>query len=310
MNTIVTLTMNPAVDKSARVERVRSNDKLRSTHVRRDAGGGGINVSRVLVRLGSPTRAIYTCGGIEGELLTGLLEEERIDALPIRINGAVRENLTVVEESTGDQYRFGMPGPDVSSAELDAVEVAVRTAVEPGAFFVASGSLPPGVPSDFYARIAGVAADAGALTVVDTSGTALEKAVRAGVFLVKPNLAELAALVGEREIEEPRIREAAGELVRSGRARYVVVSLGSGGALLVTADGSTRIAAPTVAVQSRIGAGDSMVAGMLASLAAGGPIVEAARHGVAAGAAAVMTPGTELCRAEDVKRLFGQMTQR
>ena len=307
MPKIVTLTMNPAIDTSAHCERVQHDVKLRLERVRRDPGGGGLNVSRAVAHLGGESTAVYPAGGVEGELLESLLAAGQPAREPVAIEDAIRENLTVAEDSTGEQYRFGMPGPNLSAGEADAVVNRLVTLVEAGTLVVASGSLPPGVPVDFYARVGRVVRDAGARYVVDTSGDALAAAVEEGAWLVKPNLHELASLLGEERLEEPQIREAATAFVSRGQARHVVVSLGSGGAYLVNEDGVSRHAAPTVSVKSRIGAGDSMIGGIVWALADGRPVGEVVRWGVAAGAAAVMTPGTELCRGEDVRRLLAEV---
>ena len=322
MDTIVTVTANPAVDRSAVVDQVQIDVKLRMHSVQRDAGGGGINVSRAIARLGGPShaggpslaggpsRAVFVSGGVEGTILEELLAQEHIDATPTRIAGAIRENLTVVEESSDRQYRFGMPGPELSADELGRFEASVHERMEPGAWIVASGSLPPGVPTDFYAKLSAEATRNDCRFVVDTSGDALAAAVREGAFLIKPNLRELASLVGAETLEDPDIREAARELIRGGSVQNVVVSLGSAGALLVTSDGIARFSAPTVSVNSRIGAGDSMIGGIVGALADGSSMVEAVRWGVAAGAAAVMTPGTELCRGDDARRLRDEVRVR
>jgi 6-phosphofructokinase 2 len=307
MSVIITLTMNPAIDKSARVERVRHDTKLRLADVRRDPGGGGINVSRAIAHIGGASRAVFVVGGIEGRLLGELLRDESFDQEPIEIAGSIRENLTVVEGSTGEQYRFGMPGPTLTPNETARAESVIKGRVAAESIVVASGSLPPGVPDDFYARIARIASEAGARFIVDTSGKPLAAALEEGVWLVKPNLNELASLLKSERLEEPEIRDAAGELVAAGRAEHVVVSLGSGGAYLVGDDEVVKRVAPTVAVESRIGAGDSMVGGMAFALARGASVGEAVRWGVAAGAAAVMTPGTELCRGDDVRRLLDEV---
>ena len=303
MEQIVTVTANPAVDRSAVVDQVKIDVKLRMHSVQRDAGGGGINVSRAIAKLGGSSRALFVCGGVEGTILEELLAQENIDAVPTRIAGAVRENLTVVEESSDKQYRFGMPGPELTADEVERFEAAIHDAMRPGAWIVGSGSLPPGVLTDFYAKLAARAKENDCRFVVDTSGDALAATVREGAFLIKPNLRELASLVGAQKLEDPDIRDAARKLVDGGRIANVVVSLGSAGALLVTSDGISRYSAPTVSVSSRIGAGDSMIAGIVGALARGSTMVDAVRWGVAAGAAAVMTPGTELCRRDDARRL-------
>ena len=307
MPSIITLTMNPAIDTSAHCDRVQHDVKLRLERVRRDPGGGGINVSRAVAHLGGRSTAVFPVGGVAGELLQSLLAEERLTREAVAIEDTVRENLTVAEDSTGEQFRFGMPGPALSPDEVETMTARLAELIGHDDIFVASGSLPPGVPVDFYARVGRIAAEAGARYVVDTSGDALAAAVDEGAWLIKPNLRELASLLDEERLEEPQIREAATAFVSRGQARHVVVSLGSGGAYLVNEGGVARHAAPTVSVDSRIGAGDSMIGGIAWALAEGMQVDEAVRWGVAAGAAAVMTPGTELCRGEDVRRLLAEV---
>ncbi len=211
------------------------------------------------------------------------------------------------EEATTLQYRFNLPGPTLQEGEwrrcLDTI-----AALDPQPdYLVASGSLPPGVPSDFYAQLARMGQQLGARVIVDTSQQALREAVRAGVFLIKPNLRELSQLA-QRELGDEADQEAvAEEIVRSGGCDAMVVSLGAAGVLLVTQHGATRVRAPTVPIRSKVGAGDSMVAGIVLSLARGLPLPDAVRFGVAAGAAAVMTPGSELCRRDDAERLYARL---
>lgn len=307
MASIVTLTMNPAVDVSVGVDRVVPDAKLRCGRPRRDPGGGGVNVARVVRELGSEALALYTAGGWAGGLLRSLLDGAGLRHEPIDVRGATRENVTVVETGSGRQYRFVMPGPELAPEEWRRCLDRVAALDPPPEYLVASGSLPPGVPDDFYVEVGERLAGRGTRYVLDSSGTALAKAARAGVFLLKPNLRELGQLAGRDVAEEPEQERAARDLVDEGRAEVVVVSMGAGGALLVTRDGSERIAAPTVPIQSRVGAGDSTVAGIVLGLARGEDVATAVRYGIAAGAAAVMTPGTELCRRTDVERLFRRM---
>lgn len=308
MQTIATLTMNPAVDVSATVGRVTADRKLRCRDPRRDPGGGGINVGRVVHRLGGEARAVYPAGGSSGALLDRLLAEESVAADSVDVKDFTRENLFISEDGSDTRYRFIMPGPKLREEEQDAL--ADRALAGDAAYLVASGSLPPGVPVDFYARLARTASDRGTRLILDTSGDALREGVEPGVFLLKPNLRELAQLAGREVSEDPEQEETARHLVDAGRARVVVVSRGAGGVLLVTADTTERIAAPTVPIRSKVGAGDSTVAGIVTALARGDDVPTATRYGVAAGAAAVMTPGTALCRREDTERLFDRLQAR
>lgn len=302
MSTLITLTMNPTVDKSTTVETVASEIKLRCAAPQFDPGGGGINVSRAVSKLGGESIAAYTAGGRPGEMLGDLLGQEAITLHPIPIAGATRENLTVYEDSSGLQYRFGMPGPTLTQAEWQrCLDVVFEQEAD---YIVASGSLPPGVPDDFYAQLANRARDTASRVIIDTSGPALAALVHAHVYLMKPNLREIELLSGEAFSDETRLIETAQRLIADGMSEVLVISMGGSGALFVTADQSMMLRPPVVPIQSKVGAGDSMVGGIVWSLANGDALEVAVRYGIAAGSAAVMTPGTELCRREDVLRIF------
>ncbi len=305
MREIITLTMNPAIDLFVVVDRVVEDAKLRCRDVRRDPGGGGVNVARALARLGGEAWSVFPAGGDSGALLTRLLERDRVPTVPVASADPIRENLTVSEEDSGRQFRFVMPGAALDPGEQERL---LETALDRRpAYLVASGSLPPGVPPEFYAELAGRARGVGARVVLDTSGEALRQGLKGRVFLVKPNRRELAQLAGREFLNDREQEHAARALMDRGEAEIVVVSLGALGVLLVTGSGAERVASPDVPIRSRVGAGDSMVAGITLALARGEGIATAVRFGVAAGAAAAMTPGTELCRREDVERLFAGM---
>jgi 6-phosphofructokinase 2 len=307
---IVTLTMNPSLDVSTQVTQVTAERKLRCHTPLYEPGGGGINVSRAIRRLGGDSLALYPSGGIFGRLLQDLLGKEGIRHHPIGIGGETRENFTVLEESSGVQYRFGMPGPTLKEEEWKKCLWRLSSLKSQARFLVASGSLPPGVPDDFYAQVASAATALGVRLVLDTSKRALQQGIqKGGVFLVKPNLRELRDLAGEGIEHESRLAEIAQELIRKNQTEVVVVSLGAAGVFFASQEGTGRLRAPTVPIQSKVGAGDSMLAGLVLSLCRGNSVGESVRFGVAAGAAAVMTPGTELCRREDTERLYLAMRQ-
>lgn len=304
---IVTLTMNPAIDVSAAVARVLPTHKLRCTSVRRDPGGGGLNVARVAARLGSQVCAIYPAGGAIGDLLRRLVDAESVASVPIPIGQDTRESFTVDEEESGKQYRFVLPGPQLTDDEYGKCLAAVAQIRPAPAFFVASGSMPPGVPDDFLARAARAAKVLGAKVVVDTSGPALAAALGEGVFLVKPNLRELQELVGSPLNGREQQLAAARNLVEKGAAETVALTLGHLGALLVTRRQALYAPALPVKPASMVGAGDSFLGAMLWSLNAGQGMEEAFRHGLAAGSAALLSAGTGLCNTEDVRRLYPQV---
>lgn len=298
---IVTLTLNPALDKSASTERLAPEQKLRCSALQEDAGGGGINVSKGIRKLGGSSTAVFPSGGATGQRLQQILAVAGVETDILAVIGDTRENFSILETSTGLQYRFTLPGVDMSEQEADACLDIVRR-LKPD-WLVASGSLPPGLPDTYYEKVAAFAKDIEARLILDTSGPALMAAADEGLYLLKPNLGELSALAGVTQLEMNQVDDAALEIIRQGKCEIVVVSLGPQGALLVTRDGFEHIPAPMVKKRSTVGAGDSMVAGMVWALSAGKTPIEMARVGVACGSAATMNPGTELFHPEDVWRL-------
>lgn len=307
MKHVTTLTVNPTIDRNTRVEQVRPERKLRCERPRREPGGGGVNVSRAIHRLGGTSQLLYLGGGPTGDMLEHLLTREGLTSRRLSTEGWTRENLIVYENRSGQQFRFGMPGPEVREEEWQRC-LQELSALDPAPdYLVASGSLAPGIPDDFYRRVARVGEEIGARLIVDTSGEALRRLKGAGAFLLKPNVKELRDLVGEELRDEDEQVEAAQSLIREGCCSVIVLSLGAGGALVVTAKGSEPLRAPTVPIRSKVGAGDSMVAGIVLGLAREMDLLDAVRFGVAAGAAAVMTEGTELCTREDTERIYERM---
>ncbi|MBU1998345.1 MAG: 1-phosphofructokinase family hexose kinase [Candidatus Omnitrophota bacterium] len=307
MKTIISITMNPSIDKSAGVERVIVERKLYCKMPIYEPGGGGVNVSRAIKKLGGKSKLLYSSGGILGQLLTDLLEKEKIDYWPISIKGTIRESVIIFEESTGFQYRFGMPGPVLREEEWQKCLDELGSVKPKPDYIVASGSLPSGVPADFYARVARMGKDNGSKVIIDAPSENLKPVLQEGVYLIKPNIREFRDFFGEEIKEEPQIKEKARAIVESGQSEVVVISLGAAGVITAFDKTVEHIVPPTVPVISKVGAGDSMVAGIVLSLARGMPVYEAVRFGVAAGTAAVMTPGTELCRREDAERLYQEM---
>ena len=304
MPDIVTLTINPSIDIFVNVEQVEPTRKMRCSSPKRDPGGGGINVARVAHRLGGDVAAIYPTGGAIGKLLQRLVEREGIASLVTPSHVETRENFTAYEEGSGLQYRFVLPGSRLHDSEWQAcLDTLARITPHPK-YVVASGSEPPGVPDDFFARVARQAKAMGAKAIVDTSGSALTAVLNEGVAIIKPNLAELAEFVGNSLDSDKERIAACHKLIAGGRAEAFALTLGDQGALLVTADQIWRAQPMKVDVVSAVGAGDSFLGGMVAALAAGKPLREAFRVAMAASTAAVMSPGTELSREADVNRLL------
>lgn len=303
MQRIVTLCMNPALDITTSTEQVRPTDKLRCAGARYDSGGGGINVAHVAEVLGTPATAVFPAGGPAGELVHTLLVAEGLAVQRIPIGGSTRESFTVNESSTQRQYRFVLPGPQLTVAEQSECLMALREAAATAGIVVASGSLPPGVPEDFYQQISTMCAETGAKFLLDTSGGGLT-GVKSGVFLLKPSVRELRECVGRPLTTEAEQLAAAGELIERGLTEHVLVSLGAQGALLVNSDSAARFAPVEVPPGSGVGAGDAMLAGVAVGLSRDWPLSEATRLGIAAGAAMLLTPGTAPCTREDTERLF------
>jgi 6-phosphofructokinase 2 len=308
MRDILTITMNPAVDITTSTATIAPTHKIRCGASQRHPGGGGINVARVVQRMGGDCAALFPAGGSSGEVLKRLLDEEKIIQLCVPIVDETRESFSVKELSSRNEYRFVLPGPDLTPAEWQACLDLVASLQPCPRYVVASGSLPPGVPTDFYARLAKLVQANGGKLVLDTSGPALATALEEGVYLVKPSLRELRELVGQPLEKQAQWREAALALVDRGRAQVVVLSLGEGGAWLVTPDETCFAPGLPVPVVSTIGAGDSFVGGMVWALCQGLPVRESFRYGVAAASAAVLSVGTGLCSQPDVIRLHDDVT--
>jgi 6-phosphofructokinase 2 len=302
MKNIATLTMNPAIDVAYEADRVFHTHKIRASQEQYDPGGGGINVTRVIARLGGTARAHYLAGGATGATLDSLLDLHQMVRARIPIEGNTRISTAVYERETGKEFRLVPRGPVVAEQEwqacldhLDGIECD---------YLVASGSLPPGVPEDFYNRVQRIAAARGIELILDSSGSALKRGLAGGgIFPVKPSLGELQQFVGTPLTELDDIAAAASDIVNRDQAKYVAVTMGQDGALLAQRSGVLSLPAVPVDAKSAVGAGDSFLAAMTFALACGRELVEAFRYGIAAGAAAVLSPGNNLCRRDDVERM-------
>jgi 6-phosphofructokinase 2 len=303
MNQVITITFNPAIDKSTTIQSLLPEKKLACTPPVFEPGGGGINVARAIKKLGGRATAVYLSGGYTGKFLSQLIEKEGILSVNIPIKEHTRENLVVKDISTNQQYRFGMPGPEVTAEEWSPCMDLLKKCA-PDTFIVVSGSLPPGMPPSIMGEIALIAKQQDAKLIVDTSSDGIKQALKEGVYLLKPNLAELAALTGCDNLMEDEIAAAARSIIRRRQSTAVVVSLGASGAILVTHNEQVLVPAPIVKSISTVGAGDSMIAGMVLKLANGAGFLSATRYGIACGTAATLNPGTALCKKEDVDKLY------
>ncbi len=303
MTDILTVTLNPALDVLTTIDRVSDTHKMRCGAVIKHPGGGGVNVARVLHRLGANCVALYLAGGVTGERHHKLMRAEKVRCHVLPIAEETRESFSVHETASGNDFRFVLPGPQVSAAEAEACLDYVAQHL-PKQCLVISGGLAPNIPHDFYARLVQIAKAQGVRVVLDASGPALTEALKVGVYLFKPSLRELRDLTGQALPDTDAQVHAARQLIHSGQAEIVAVSLGAEGAMVVSAQESWRARSIQVDVQTTIGAGDSFVGGMVWSLARGDTLLKAFQYGMAAGAAALLAPGTSLAQASDVHRLI------
>ena len=303
---IVTLTVNPALDVYTSIDHLEPNKKLRCEQPQLDPGGGGVNVSRVIQRLGGETRAIYTRGGYTGKIFSELLEKENVNQDPIEIKNDLRQNFAVRDTSSGDLYRFGTPGPVLKESDYQTILDKI-TNINSAEFLVASGSLPPGAPENFYAQVAKSARKNNIKFVLDTSGKALSGILKEGAYLIKPNIDELEDLTGQTAKNEHEQKNLMLKVLNNYDIEIIVLSLGAEGALLVTRNDVQHFPAPLVEQKSSIGAGDSMVAGITYSLSKGKSLTKSVLYGLACGSATVMTPGTKLLNKEDAEQLYDEL---
>lgn len=292
---IVTLTPNPSLDRTITVTHLIPGEVNRATGVQVDPGGKGINVSRALAANGVPTRAIVPLGGTDGALHASLLEAAGLEHVVVPITGRTRTNVAVID-ADGTTTKVNEPGPELRPTEVAALRAAIP---HDAATIVLCGSLPGGLTTEFFAEL--IDTHHGRV-VVDTSGSALKAAVAAGPYLIKPNREELEELVGRPLPSLDDVRTASQDLVASG-ITVVVASLGSEGAMLTCSEGQWYVTAPAVIPRSTVGAGDCLLAGVLAALDRGCAPREALEQGVIWGAAAVGLPGSRVPGPKDISKL-------
>lgn len=308
MKPIVTVTLNPCVDGACETDAVRATHKIRTSNMRHDPGGGGVNVARVVTALGGKAAPVYFRGGPTGALLDRLLEEYGFDGChPLEISEETRLAMAVYERSSGAEFRFVPEGPKVTADEWGACLRLLNTLDYD--WLVASGSSPRGFSKACYSGIAALAVSRGAKFVLDSSGPSFATTLElGGVALAKPSIGEFRALTGEALTNQAEVERAARVLIDDQRVEMLAITMGHEGAMLVWQGGALHRMPPDVPVKSAVGAGDSFLGAMVLSLAQGADPKDAFLMGMAAGSAAVITPGTELCTREDVERLRASMT--
>lgn len=301
---ITTLTLNPALDKNAKVDGIIAGSKLRCHSIMYQPGGGGINVSRILQRLGLDSHCVFPSGGDTGAYLSKLLKKEKVSINTIPIKNWIRENLAVVDTKTNLQYRFGMPGNELTKRELTSIRESISQNLLNNDFLILSGSLAINLPPDFYLKLIQEFSCKQPKIVVDTSGVYLKKALEHPVYLIKPNQRELAQLAGKDFLTNIEQEDFAKMLVKKGQAKYVVVSLGAKGAFLACKEGLFYQSTPSVPVKSTIGAGDSMVGGLIYGIHKQYSPKEILRMGIACGVATTMSEGTQLATHKNIHKVL------
>ena len=302
---VLTLTLNPALDMATTVAAVLPDQKLRCSEPLLDPGGGGLNVSRAIAALGGESLALVALGGLTGDRLAGLIRRESVPFLALTAPGETRESLTVTDASNGHQYRFMLPGPVWGEADQERVFLLLRASARQGAIGVISGSQPPGVPVDFPARLA--RSMPGLNVVLDTSGAPLREAIAnpiPGLSVLRMDDEEAEACAGRKLETRAESADFAEELVKKGVAKQVIIARGADGSVLAEAGRRLFAKAAKVKLVSRVGAGDSFVAGYVLAVARGLDSAAALAYGAAAASAAVTTDATQLCHLADVERLL------
>ena len=307
MSPIITITFNPCIDINTAVSGLMPEHKLRCSIPLTYPGGGGINVSRAIKRMGGESTALYMAGGSNGKLLARLLQGEGIRSILVETICNTRENLMVIDLSNGKQYRFVLPGPFAEESAVKKLMEIVANQKE-AEYMVVSGSLPPGLSTKVFEELAWISRKNAIRLIVDSSGEALKQALVSGVYMIKPSVRELLLLSGLKEDEiNPDLEGLSKELLKSYDCQVVVLSMGASGALLVTNDVVRKIRPPAVMPVSTIGSGDCLLAGIVWKLSQGKGLEEAVTYGCAAGAAATLSPGTQLFKPLDVEILFNSI---
>ena len=308
MPLIVTLTLTPSLDTATSTAKVYPEGKLRCQAPVFEPGGGGINVARAITHLGGRDTAPLPSRGPTGGHLVELLQQEGVTVDALQTHDWTRQNLHVVSDATGEQFRFVMPGAALHDDEWQQLLTKIAQ-LPAGTLLVLSGSLPPNMTTSAVTELLQCARQQGLRTIVDSSGEALKAAVAFGLELLKPNQSELAELTGQSLEQPDQVVNAARSLISQGAAKRIVVSLGPQGALAVDAEQCIQVVPPPVIKRSTVGAGDSMVGAMVLKLAEDAPLADMVRFGVAAGTAATMNQGTKLCSKEDTEKLYQYLQQ-
>lgn len=300
---IYTVTLNPALDKTVEIPGMALDTVNRITEMRTDPGGKGINVSKVIAKLGGESRAVGILGGESGRTLEKLLEGEPFATRFRFVEGQTRTNLKIIDREGHTNTDINEPGLTVTAAELDALLRELLAELRPGDIVVLAGSLPKGAPQDTYRTWTAACKKAGARVFLDADGALLAEGLKAAPYLIKPNDGELSRLAGKKLETLEELTAEGRKLLERGIER-VVISLGGRGALYLRKGSTIYAEGLRVPVGSTVGAGDSVVAALAYAEAQGLSEEEAVRLSTAAGAANVMCSGTQAAEREAVEALL------
>lgn len=302
----MTITLNPALDRSTSVAKVDVGSKLRCAAPNTDVGGGGVNVSRVIAELGGTSKAFVALGGQTGQHYQDLLRTQLSNIEVFQVSGDTRQSLSVVDSNSNEQYRFIMPGPTWTTDKVADVMRELEAVCDAGSLVVFSGSLPPGVPDSFASSLSHMLSNCD--LIFDVSGAALSHLAKAesNAFLLRMDRDEGEMLSGRSLANAQDTALFAQSLLDKGAARAIIIARGAEGSVLVTTSGAWSVMAADVAVNSKTGAGDSFVGALAFELANGQPLETAIQLGAAAASATVTTAATDLCQAETVQQLLPQ----
>ncbi|MFZ5590290.1 MAG: 1-phosphofructokinase [Bacillota bacterium] len=303
---VVTVTLNPAIDKTIIVPRLEVGGLNRGEQIRLDPGGKGVNVARVLKKFSIDVTATGFIGSSQGEFIQGSLHDLGIKTDFVKVQGVTRTNLKIVDNNTKITTEINEPGFEVTAKELADFRERLSHLLQDTSFLVLGGSLPQGVSEDVYKEYIFLAKEKNVQVILDAEGEVLKEGIKARPFAVKPNIYELEGLVGRLLATEKDILSAAQEIVREG-IEVVVVSMGGRGAIVLSKDEAYCVTPFAITPQSTVGAGDSMVAAMVYAFLENKTLEEVSRWAVAAGTVTASKAGTEVCSLEEVQRSLNKV---
>lgn len=302
---IVTITMSPCIDKSTVVDKFIPEKKLKCSYPVLEAGGGGINVSRALRNFNTDSLCLYVSGGYTGNILNNLVFHEKLNAVPIPSKLFTRENFIVFEKQTHLQFRFGMPVNEVSDTEWKQL-ISELKKVKPE-YVILSGSISPNINPKFFIELQQFVKKNKAKFIIDTAGEPLKHLLKEGAFLIKPNQNEFSGLFGKKTLQAKEIIVKARSIIKTGKIQNILVSLGGEGAVLINKESAWQFTPPKLKVKSTVGAGDSMVAGIVYYLNKGKSIDESVKFGIACGSATTINSGMQLCTLQGANALINRI---